>query len=577
MHYQGRVMVGPDVFEGTGYFKFALVDADGARAYWRNALDSNGDGQPDGEVALPVSRGLYSVLLGDANQANMASLPPSVFTNEVVYLRVWFNDGVHGSQKLAPDQRVAAVGYSLMAASVADGSVTAAKLAPDALDASKFIAGELPDARLGTNVVRQADLGRRLGETNEILAAKLAELNARIDALAASLQTNLPAGLTLASTDGADARLLGLGYQRFHAVAAPDWVKSSASGEPIARHGHSAVWTGEELITWGGMAGAGLWLSGGGRYRPANDTWTTVSPVSAPSARWRHSAVWTGRAMLVWGGSGAGGFLGSGASYVPADQQWTALPGTGAPEGREGHGAVWTGTQMLVWGGRNATGLLTDAAAFDPDSNIWRTIGLPNAPEGREGACVVWTGNALLVWGGLGATGLLDTGARLGFDASGNAVQWQAMSRSGALSARSGHTAVWTGSRVLIWGGVNASGNPLADGAAYDPVADLWVSIPSFNAPSARSGHRAVWTGAEMLVLNGLGVDGEFASGAAYDPASGAWRALSAAGNPLARTDAIAVWDGAEVIVFGGRAGGQVLGSLQRLVPQPAWFFYRKL
>jgi hypothetical protein len=33
-----------------------------------------------------------------------------------------------------------------------------------------------------------------------------------------------------------------------------------------------------------------------------NDTWTATSTTNAPSARWDHTAVWTGSEMIVWGG-----------------------------------------------------------------------------------------------------------------------------------------------------------------------------------------------------------------------------------------------------------------------------------
>ena len=57
----------------------------------------------------------------------MTAVPPSVFNNADVRLRVWFNDGVNGSQKLVPDQRITAVGYAVIAGNVPDGAVTGAK------------------------------------------------------------------------------------------------------------------------------------------------------------------------------------------------------------------------------------------------------------------------------------------------------------------------------------------------------------------------------------------------------------------------------------------------------------------
>ena len=102
------------------------------------ARASNGS-EPTAAVTLTVTKGLYSVLLGDTSIANMTvAVPSSVFTNSDVRLRVWFNDGTHGSQLLTPDQRIAAVGYAFMADNIkmarsprprsATGAVTTAAL-----------------------------------------------------------------------------------------------------------------------------------------------------------------------------------------------------------------------------------------------------------------------------------------------------------------------------------------------------------------------------------------------------------------------------------------------------------------
>ena len=113
INYQGRVAVGGTNFSGTGQFKFALVNADGSQTYWSNDGSSSAGSQPTNAVSLPVTNGLYSVLLGDASLPGMTAVPGVIFTNPDVRLRVWFNDGTSGSQLLSPDQRVAAVGYAL--------------------------------------------------------------------------------------------------------------------------------------------------------------------------------------------------------------------------------------------------------------------------------------------------------------------------------------------------------------------------------------------------------------------------------------------------------------------------------
>src|SRR5437870_6710911 len=77
INYQGRVLVGTANFNGTGQFKFALVDTNGSINYWTN--DGTGSGQPTNYVSLTVTNGLYSVLLGDTLLTNMTPVPATVF------------------------------------------------------------------------------------------------------------------------------------------------------------------------------------------------------------------------------------------------------------------------------------------------------------------------------------------------------------------------------------------------------------------------------------------------------------------------------------------------------------------
>jgi len=112
-----------------------------AQTYWSNDGTSSSGGHPLSSVPLTVTKGLYSVLLGDTTLPNMTALPVSIFTNPVVQLRVWFSDGTNGFQQLTPDQRLAAIAYAIiagMAQTVADGSITASKIAPGAVGSSQL-------------------------------------------------------------------------------------------------------------------------------------------------------------------------------------------------------------------------------------------------------------------------------------------------------------------------------------------------------------------------------------------------------------------------------------------------------
>ena len=389
----------------------------------------------------------------------------------------------------------------------------------------------------------------------------------------------LPSGSTFASTTPADPQAVAAGLRLISRTPAPAWADGSADGAPSARTDHSSVWTGQEMIVWGGLLGTafgGPQYSGtGAAYEPEADAWAALTALAAPSARRSHTAEWTGSEMIVWGGFSGTDYLATGGRFDRGNQTWrTVVPSPLAA--RDSHVAVWTGDRMLIWGGRNDTSTLADGATYDPASAAWTMLIATGAPEARAAATAIWTGDRLIIWGGEGDTSYLGTGAQLGFAGGVPAASWQGISATGAPTGRSGHTAVWTGSRMLVWGGSDLGGK-LGDGAAYDPVANAWTPISGAGAPTARDQHDALWTGSEMVIYGGRSAGGATASGAAYDPATDHWRALSNPGAPQARSGSTATWTGTEALFFGGRnnAGG-TLSALQRLDPQPAWYLFRK-
>ena len=120
------------------------------------------------------------------------------------------------------------------------------------------------------------------------------------------------------------------------------WTPTPAPPDP--RVGHTAVWTGSEMIVWGGGSGVPTFFNTGGRYDPATDSWRPTSTLNAPSARSSHTAVWTGSEMIVWGGStGVAIFFNTGGRYDPATDSWRPTSTLNAPSARSGHSAVWTG------------------------------------------------------------------------------------------------------------------------------------------------------------------------------------------------------------------------------------------
>jgi len=348
------------------------------------------------------------------------------------------------------------------------------------------------------------------------------------------------------------------------------WTANSTSNAPAARFFHTAVWTGNEMIIWGGTDDIFTGLNTGARYNPTTDSWASTSMNNAPADRYSHSAVWTGNEMIVWGGADMFNFLKSGGRYNPGTDSWTATSTTNAPDPRAAHTAVWTGSEMIVWGGAANGVYFNSGGRYDPGTNSWTATSTTNAPSARETHTAVWTGNEMIVWGGTdGGHTYFDTGGRY----NPNTNSWTATSRTNAPTGRANHTAVWTGCEMVVWGGVNWN-NPVTyfdTGGKYHPDTDRWTATSTDNVPDGRFSHTAVWTGTEMIIWGGAANSPNniyFDTGGRYDPLTNSWAATSTTNAPTARYLHTSVWGTTEMIVWGGSNGSFSLNSGGRYCAQ---------
>lgn len=117
-----------------------------------------------------------------------------------------------------------------------------------------------------------------------------------------------------------------------------------------------------------------------------------------------HTAVWTGSEVIVWGGYFVDGELNTGVGYIPATGVRTALPREDAPRPRMGHTAVLTGSEMIVWGQQNLwpweTPVAADGARYRSAVNAWTPVTTVGAPVAFRGQSAVWIGREMLVFGG---------------------------------------------------------------------------------------------------------------------------------------------------------------------------------
>jgi Collagen triple helix repeat (20 copies)/Kelch motif len=374
-----------------------------------------------------------------------------------------------------------------------------------------------------------------------------------------------PTGVSGSMVLGApgDTTLIGAGYTEIASTSIYYWAATTTTGAPSGRQLHTAVWTGSKMIVWGGYNGASL--NDGGQYDSVANAWTATTATSAPSIRAYHTAVWTGSKMIVWGGFDGSTWLNDGGQYDPVANTWTATTTTGAPSGRYFHTAVWTGSRMIVWGGTDTSTYFNVGGQYDPGTtpgtDSWSATTTTGAPTGRHLHTAVWTGSRMIVWGGsngafLNDGGQYDPGTTPGTDS------WSVVTATNAPSLRYLHTAVWTGSgsRMIVWGGTDFS-TFFNDGGQYDPVGNTWTATTTAGAPTGRHLHTAVWTGSRMIVWGGNNGGVPLNDGSQYDPVANAWTATTATGAPSGRYRHTTVWTGSRMIVWGGYNGSVSLND----------------
>jgi hypothetical protein len=257
------------------------------------------------------------------------------------------------------------------------------------------------------------------------------------------------------------------------------WRRLDAPPQTEGLCRRSAVWTGEEMLVWG----CGLIA-----FNPETNRWRRLppAPVGAPGL-----AVWTGRELIGWGGGCCGDAHSDGSAYDPTRNRWRRLAASPLAASQSPLGA-WTGKELLLF----VSGLDPDggpvegavrAAAYRPATDTWRRIA--PFPTTRQGAEAVWDGHELLVVGGVDSRG---KPATAGFAYNPAANSWRPIAPHEAAPEDS---AVWAGGQLLL-----VSGNRLA---AYDPGSNRWSLLP--NAPlRSRVDTGAVWTGTELLVWGGV-------------------------------------------------------------------------
>lgn len=172
-----------------------------------------------------------------------------------------------------------------------------------------------------------------------------------------------------------------------------DWGRIQTAPTPAVHA--DEVWTGTETIF--------LFESQDGRlsgqaYDPATDSWHVIA--SAPIT-WRLGsvAVWTGSEIVVWGGGDVRDDIVDGAAYDPIGDVWREI--ADAPISLNLASGVWTGREVIVFGSalddRNIARTETSVgAAYDPTADTWRE--LPPSQLSPQATSAVWVGDRMVAW-----------------------------------------------------------------------------------------------------------------------------------------------------------------------------------
>lgn len=273
-------------------------------------------------------------------------------------------------------------------------------------------------------------------------------------------------------------------------------------------------------------------------------TWSVIRSEQGPEARSRHQAFLTAKGLLIWGGisdpmgPGRGRSRNDGWLFGFDSKTWTQIESVGSPLPRRYHMGVYTGAgnrdaafdhKYVVFGGcdkevgERCPRYLSDGAVYDLEQNTWTALP-PVSLSPRAKAGIAWTGESVFIWGGQNGTlNPLVDGALLSLATGDVQSNWKIVADLNS-KPRYGHTLIWTGDRVISWGGMSGY-NEYVSGLTefYLPTVSsprgVWRDIELTASPVARAEHTAVWMNDGMLVWGGLSENRSYLqSGGIYRP-----------------------------------------------------------
>lgn len=193
---------------------------------------------------------------------------------------------------------------------------------------------------------------------------------------------------------------------------------------------------------------------------------------------------------------------------------------------------------------------LDNGLIYKPKTDSWVTLPKDTgSPSARSMATAVWTGSVVVLYGGVDANGaVLKDGAV--YDPGANS--WTALPippPTVVISRRSAPFGYYDGTHAVFWGGVNAMGLPVAGADRFDLTG--WSVSTSNGDPGAISFAALAFDGSALYLQGGVVAGVRQDRVYSYSNSTDKWTALPKSLSP--RSGAFAAWDGARFVVWGGR------------------------